>query len=339
MRKILIFLLILLLLLSGCAGENRLDSSGVQVAWLENTRPTEPPPTMPTPPAETEPIQKPRESQPEETGIPENTEAASTEAPAEMPTEAPTLPPAQAPAQARTEMPGEKARDAAPEPRAASKPTGMNETALTLSDGSSVRCWLYTPENPSGCPGLVVYLHGGSGKGSDLSLITQADGFPQYLQNGSLGVLSCYVLIPQLPSAYKGWADMDTTIMDMIQVLVREYDIDTAKISLTGHSMGGTGAWAIAAAHPGYFARVAPLSGSIRDTPENRRAFANTQVYAFVGTDDTIVDPQTTRDFVNALMAAGYDAKLTELPGTDHFGVPAQAYLGDYGLVSWLEES
>lgn len=89
MRKIHILLLILLLLLSGCAGENRLDSSGVQVAWLEDTRPTEPPPTMPTPPAETEPVQKPRESQPEETGIPENTEAAPTEAPAEMPTEPP----------------------------------------------------------------------------------------------------------------------------------------------------------------------------------------------------------------------------------------------------------
>ena len=88
----------------------------------------------------------------------------------------------------------------------------------------------------------MVYLRGGSGKGSDLNLITQEDGSPQYLQSGSLGALSCYVLIPQLPLAYKGWTDMDETLMSMIQVLVREYDIDTANISLTGHSMGGTGA-------------------------------------------------------------------------------------------------
>lgn len=83
--------------------------------------------------------------------------------------------------------------------------------------------------------------------------------------------------------------------------------------------------------------RVAWLSGSIRNTPENVRAFASTRVYAFVGTDDTIVKPEATREFVSALIGAGYDAKLTELPETDHFGVPSQAYLGDYGLVDWLE--
>lgn len=79
---------------------------------------------------------------------------------------------------------------------------------------------------------------------------------------------------------------------------------------------------------------MAPLSGSIRNTPENVKAFASTQVYAFVGTDDTIVKPEATRKFVSALIGAGYDAKLTELPETDHFGVPSQAYPGDYGLVN-----
>lgn len=330
MRKFQILLTVLLLVLSGCAGGSRLDSSGVQVAWLENTRSTEPPPTMPTPPAETAPVKSPQAPRPEETCIPENTEAP-TEAPAEAPTEAPTEAPAKAPAQERPVSPRSTAQ------QSGGAAGTLNPTTLTFSNGTDVDCLLYTPEAPSGCPGLIVYLHGGSGKGSDLRLITQADGFPQYLQSGSLGSLSCYVLIPQLPSAYKGWADMDDTLMDMIQALVREYDIDTANISLTGHSMGGTGAWAIAAAHPGYFARVAPLSGSIRNTPENLQAFANTRVYAFVGTGDTIVKPQATRDFVSALMEAGYDAKLTELPETDHSGVPSQAYLGDYGLVDWLE--
>ena len=46
MRKFQILLTVLLLVLSGCAGGSRLDSSGVQVAWLESTRPTEPPPTI-----------------------------------------------------------------------------------------------------------------------------------------------------------------------------------------------------------------------------------------------------------------------------------------------------
>ena len=33
---------------------------------------------------------------------------------------------------------------------------------------------------------LILYLHGGSGKGDDLELVTQADSLPQYLQNGQL---------------------------------------------------------------------------------------------------------------------------------------------------------
>ena len=41
------------------------------------------------------------------------------------------------------------------------------------------RYYLYIPPEPrTGMP-LIVYLHGGSGKGNDLNLITAADGFPK----------------------------------------------------------------------------------------------------------------------------------------------------------------
>jgi len=65
----------------------------------------------------------------------------------------------------------------------------MNESAMTAfptQDASTkLGYWLYTPENAGDeeLP-LIVYLHGGNGKGDDLSLITAADGFPKYLQNG-----------------------------------------------------------------------------------------------------------------------------------------------------------
>ena len=214
---------------------------------------------------------------------------------------------------------------------------GMQQVSVALPDGSSVACWLYRPEAPSANPGLIVYLHGGSGKGDDLNLITDADGFPQYLLSGQLGALSSYVLIPQLPKALKGWIDMDTTLMDMIQVVSNSCGINAADISLTGHSMGGTGAWSLAAAHPGFFARVAPLSGSIRYTRENVLALKDTPVYAFVGTADTIVAPESSIAFVEALSAVGGNARIVEIEGADHFDVPGSAYLGDYGLIEWLQ--
>ena len=130
---------------------------------------------------------------------------------------------------------------------------------------------------------------------------------------------------------------MDTTLMDMIQVVSNSCGINAADISLTGHSMGGTGAWSLAAAHPGFFARVAPLSGSIRYTRENVLALKDTPVYAFVGTADTIVAPKSSIAFVEALAAAGGNARIVEIEGADHFDVPGSAYLGDYGLIEWLQ--
>lgn len=323
MRKLQIFLFILLLILAGCSRQERLDSSGVAVDWLEHTVPTEAPPTIPaapvetTHPAETKPVQEP--IQPETTA------------------------PATDPEQERQEEPQiQQAEEASESVKTGGNPadqqaTGMQKTTLELSGGTSVNCWLYVPEEYSAAPGLIVYLHGGSGKGSDLDLITDAGGFPQYLRSGALGDLSSYVLFPQLPKNLKGWSDMDGTLMEMIQAVARDYGIDTSNISLTGHSMGGTGAWSIAAAHPGYFARVAPLSGSVRNTRENVQALLNTPVYAFVGEDDTIVDPEASVAFVNALTEAGGDAAIVEIEGADHFSVPEKAYLGSYGLIAWIQ--
>ena len=323
MRKIHISLFMLLLILSGCSGQERLDSSGVAVDWLEHTVPTEAPPTMPTAPAE--------EAHPAETKpIPE-------------PIQPETTTPTTVPVRERQEEPRTQQKENVSESVttgrsvAEQQATGMQQTTLELSGGTSVNCWLYIPEEYSAAPGLIVYLHGGSGKGTDLNLITDAGGFPQYLQYGALGLLSSYVLIPQLPQNLKGWSDMDDTLMEMIRTVVQDYGINLSNISLTGHSMGGTGVWSIAAAHPGYFARVAPLSGSFRNTRENVQALLNTPVYAFVGEDDTIVDPEASIAFVNALTEAGGDATLIEIEGADHFSVPEKAYLGSYGLVAWLQ--
>lgn len=320
MRKLQIFLFMLLLILSGCSGQERLDSSGVAVDWLEHTVPTEAPPTMPTAPAE--------EAHPVETKpIPEPIQPETT-----TPTTVPVRERQEEPRTQQKENVSESVKTG--QSVAEQQATGMQQTTLELSGGN---CWFYVPEEYSAAHGLIVYLHGGSGKGADLDLIMDAGGFPQYLRSGVLGSLSSYVLIPQLPKNLKGWSDMDDTLMEMIRTVVRDYGIDVSNISLTGHSMGGTGAWSIAAAHPGYFARVAPLSGSIRNTQENVQALLNTPVYAFVGEDDTMVDPETSIAFVNALTEAGGDAALIEIEGADHFSVPEKAYLGSYGLITWLQ--
>lgn len=46
--------------------------------------------------------------------------------------------------------------------------SAMTKERWTDTDGTILDYWLYSPENPAEDMPLIVYLHGGSGKGNDL---------------------------------------------------------------------------------------------------------------------------------------------------------------------------
>lgn len=213
------------------------------------------------------------------------------------------------------------------------------ETQSTLTEGqySSMGYLLYTPANAQADMPLIVYLHGGHGKGSDLSILTTTDGFPQYLADGTLGEIPAYVLIPQLPADQNGWKAADDTVMSLIDKICTENKIDRSRINLTGHSMGGTGTWDIALLHPEVFSRIAPMSGSIQTTPETLAALSDMPIRTFVGDADRVVKPESTEQFIAALQEQNTNAKLTVFADTDHVGVLQTAWLEDgAALIDWL---
>ncbi len=227
--------------------------------------------------------------------------------------------------------PAPEPQDPTPEPETTPVPAAMEP-----HNGQDLGYWLYTPENPSANMPLIVYLHGGSGKGEDLDRLIDVDGFPKWLYDGSLGTPSAYILIPQLPSDLTGWSDAGSSVIALMDEIIAAYGIDPDHISLTGHSMGGTGTFALAQAYPDRFARIAPCSGSIRITAEDLVVFRDIAVWAFVGSADTIIDPKSSIYFVNRLSQIG-DARLTQFDGATHFDVPALVYRSrEINLVSWL---
>ncbi len=216
-------------------------------------------------------------------------------------------------------------------------PASFTACSINTSQLGTFRYWLYTPSDPTENMPLIVYLHGGSGKGDDLNLITAVDGFPQYLQSGQLGDVRAYVVIPQLPSTQKGWVNAAESISELIDHTVSTYKINRNNISLTGHSMGGTGTWNLACTYPSLFARIAPLSGSIRNTPDIIDNLKNIPVRAFVGSADTIVPPDSSKEVIAALKAAGGSAEITVFDGADHFSVPSLTFLDtNIDLIGWL---
>ena len=236
------------------------------------------------------------------------------------------------------ETPEESTEDTKPvdKPAAASS---FRACSIKTNSLGELKYWLYTPSDPTENMPLIVYLHGGSGKGDDLELITAVDGFPKYLRDGQLGDVRAYVIIPQLPSSQKGWANGAAAVYELIQVTVSKFGIYEKNISLTGHSMGGTGTWNLALSYPTLFARIAPLSGSIRVQPEYIEKLKNIPVWAFVGSADTIVPPDSSMEFVAALKEAGGNAGITIFGDADHFTVPSLTYLDkDIDLISWLTD-
>ncbi len=216
----------------------------------------------------------------------------------------------------------------------------FEEFEYEAESGMLWRYWLFIPSSPSPGMPLVVYLHGRSGKGEDPDVIIENDGFPQYLARGLFDDLDAWVIIPQLPSSSHGWIAEADDLFSLIGNVVETYGIESTNISLTGHSMGGSGVWKYAAKYPENFSRFAPLSGSMEADERALNNLVNAEIWAFVGSEDNVVPPESSIELVSAIEVAGGNAKITVFDGADHFTVPGLAYLDDdIRLLEWLTDS
>ena len=213
----------------------------------------------------------------------------------------------------------------------------QQDAALSLVTAGNLNCWLYTPENATENMPLIVYLHGITGKGDDPDAMLSSDDFARWISDGTLGSIPAYVLMPQAPSSARDWIALSSNVISATEEVKAAYNIDPTNVSLTGFSMGGTGTWSIAASNPDEFARIAPCSGGVRGKKTMISALANVETWAFVGTEDKVVKPQSSIDLVSKLADSGSAARITTFEGASHTDVPALAYLdGEINLVSWL---
>ena len=226
------------------------------------------------------------------------------------------------------------ARDTSPSP-SGDKTSEVVPATMQLQTTGSLPYYLYIPENPTNDMPLIIYMHGGTNKREETAALLTTDGFPEYLHEGYYKNLQAYVAVPKLDKEAKGWVDVSDQIKDLIQTLHAEHAIDKEKVALTGHSMGGTGTYQLQIQMPGTFACIAPMSGSVKMTKENLEALSKTRIWAFVGTNDTIVNPESSREAIQKLKEMGADARITELKGATHFDVPSLAYKNDE-LIQWL---
>jgi predicted peptidase len=185
---------------------------------------------------------------------------------------------------------------------------------------------------------LVVFLHGSGECGTDGVRQTQVGLLPAV--NARPDLWPCVVLMPQKPSSDEEWEEHEDLVLAAIADVRAQWNIDPARIALTGLSQGGHGTWLIGSRHPELFSCLAPVCGygRVRTVASHAARFP---VWAFHGLRDDVVDPEDTiaimLDVRRLRREAGGDdgdARLTLYPDAGHNSWDA-AY-AEPELPGWL---
>jgi predicted peptidase len=110
-------------------------------------------------------------------------------------------------------------------------------------------------------------------------------------------------------------------VMNVLGSVRKEFNIDTNRIYLMGHSMGGGGTWHLGITHPELWAALAPSAPSILSSPDDLVKIRNTPVIVVQGDEDRFVKVETTRLWVEKMKSLGMKYTYIEVPGGDHMTV------------------
>lgn len=160
---------------------------------------------------------------------------------------------------------------------------------------------------------LILYLHGGSVRGDDIS------------QMKKLGLAAKVEMDPNFPfivvspQCHKSeiWTDVDA-LGAVLDDVARSNRVDPDRIYVTGHSMGGRGALYAASKMPDRFAAVVSL-GPVSPITAWAEKLATVPLWLFHGTSDQFLPLKEVEELVRATEAAGGHPQLTVLTGRDHY--------------------
>ncbi len=216
--------------------------------------------------------------------------------------------------------------------------TGFIRNTFVDAEGSH-GYYIYVPENydPNREWPVMLFLHGAGERGHDPEKVTSI-GMGPVIKNWN-GPFPFIVVFPQCEDmegrVTRGWfagspnAERALAILEHVE---QTYHTDPAHRVLVGWSMGGFGTWSIAADDPSRWSAVAPLSGG--GDPSTVGNLRGLPVWAVHGSHDQIVQPEASRQMVNAAREQGVEIHYTEI---EEFGHDSWLRLVDNeGFIAWL---
>jgi predicted esterase len=205
---------------------------------------------------------------------------------------------------------------------------GEVERAYSTADGQLVPYRVFVPSTYDGSRSmpLVVALHGALG--DEKSYFSGI--YDPAVIKGEAERRGYIVATPTWLGRFPYGAPAEEDVLRVISEVRSNYKIDPSRIYLTGHSLGGFGAWQIAFDHPEIFAGLAPVSGGSPVRPDALppllARIKNIPVLVVHGAKDGIVPPARSKEMVEAARKAGVQISYTEVPGADHLTVVGSTF-------------
>jgi predicted peptidase len=107
-------------------------------------------------------------------------------------------------------------------------------------------------------------------------------------------------------------------VMNVLEIVRREFAVDPDRIYLWGHSMGGAGTYHLAAKHPELWAGLAVAAPAPSAPPTQLEGFRQLPILVLQGDHDQSVPVAQTRQWVAKMKELGMEHVYIEVQGGDH---------------------
>lgn len=179
---------------------------------------------------------------------------------------------------------------------------------------------------------VIISLHGAGGRGNDNR--KQLKSWNQHLaQEVNRKKFPCYVIAPQSNSHWE--IGLFEKVKEVINTLPA---VDSDRIYIMGHSMGGHGTFLWTQHDPDYFAAAAPCAGTGRKgRPEfvQPERLKDLPLWVFHGDQDKVCPYALAEKLLQDMRELGGNMKLTTWKGEGH-GVSQKIIPGDKDKITKL---
>jgi predicted peptidase len=197
---------------------------------------------------------------------------------------------------------------------------------------TTLKYWLELPQKVDKVPAngwpLFVLLHGAGERGKTPQHFQGWAGWPRGAKPETF-----VIAVPACPKDTV-WSIVQ--LDDMISDLTARYPVDTNRIYIAGHSMGGGGSWRMLAAFPDRFAGAIVCAAAMATLNDEAIArIKNVPVWIFHGAKDDAAPVAAAREIVARLERVHGRFRYTENAEDDHGTILGKAF-GPVEVYDWL---